>query len=412
MAPFLVLLVASTCLADKFNHYKYGELKGFRLIDSIPYSILKSNIPGNVKRTYSTILANSSKEEVAEIDLRFRVHSRTTQKLVYNGPTFTIKDFANITFNHGGSLLPACLGRISSPVVLDYPGKYWTPDTYDMLEVTAIRTFKGPQDLHDLGHLFSKFNYIKESEAMAILKKDPSLCKTQNLAGLTAGHVMIMTQHPQAIEFVLKNGGSISKPTRIGMNMMDFASLSSFPDTIEYIVKKGGNVNQIEPEATPLIRAASVGNMIGVKWMLAHGAKPDLEIGNGNIPAHAAIYAGYPEVLTALVKAGAKPKGFNRFGLSWMHAATGNVNMFNIVKKYGISFDVVNPQNGMTPLLYSVSSGRFWSIRWLLQHGANPNVKDKQGKSIYDYAKKTNTLNTDRFLRQEVETFSTYRQKK
>ena len=404
-------LTGATSFADRFNHYKVGQLKGFTVLSAGGHALLESKIPGNVKRSFSATFANFSQEEVAEIDLHLHISSFATGKTTYDGPSITVKEFSINLFAHRGSLLPACKGSLSTPVVQDYPGRFWTTDTVDTLTITEIRTYKGTQDYHDLGHLFTKFNFIKEPEALAILKKDPSICRSQESSGLTAGHMMIVTQHPAAIEFVLKNGGSIVKPTKDGTTMMDFAAMSDFPDTIDYIVKKGGNINQQDKNSTPLIRAASIGNLAGVKWMLAHGAKADLEVTNGNNPAHAAIGGGYPEILKALVQAGASPKGLTKLGFSWMHAATANANMLPYVAKYGIPIDIVNPQSGMTPLFYSVALGRKWATRWLLQHGANPDIVDKRGKTMYDYAKRLNTLNTDRFVREEVKKYSTYKKK-
>jgi hypothetical protein len=65
----------------------------------------------------------------------------------------------------------------------------------------------------------------------------------------------------------------------------------------------------------------------------------------------------------------------------------------------------------MTPLFYSVALGRHYSSVWLLQHGANPETKDKRGKTMYDYAKRLNTLNSDRYVRDLVKTYSTYKKK-
>ena len=406
-----IVFTSAACHADNFNHYKPGQLKGLSAPTVRYVSLVKSNIPGNVVRNFQAIFTNLSKEEVAEIDLHFHAYSRSTGKTIYDGPTVTFRNFENNPFKHRGSLLPRCTGITMTPFAQDYPGMYWTTDTIDAIVVNEVRTYKGPQNYHDLGHLFAKFNSINEAEALAILKKDPSICRTQERTGLTAGDIMIMTQHPAEIDFVVKNGGLIWKPTRDGMTMMDFASFSEFTDTIEYVVKKGGNVNQLDKASSPLIRAAWIGNLTGVKWMLAHGAKPDLEVANGSIPAHAAIGAGSPEILKALVKAGANPKALTKTGFSWMHAATANTQMLPIVAKYGIPIDIVNPRSGMTPLFYSVALGQFWSTRWLLQHGANPDIVDKKGKTMYDYAKRRTTLNTDRFFREEVKNYSTYKKK-
>ncbi len=407
----LVALSPSFCLADKFNHYQLDKLKGFRLEAFGAIGLKKSKNPQNVVRDFQANFINYSKEEIAEIDLHLVVKLRSTGKTVFEGKIYTMKDFGNELFPHRGSLLPYNKGRIAKPFTYDYPGKFWTTDTIDYLDISDIRTFKGPQNLHDIGHLFSKFNFIKPSEALEIVKKDPSICKGINSFGVTAGHVAIMTQNPEVIESFLAHGAVIAKPSQSGMNTLEFAALSDLPETIEYVVNKhGGKLNEIGA-STPLYRATVIGNLTGVKWMLAHGASPTLEPSSGNSPSFGAIHGGYPEILKELVKAGVDPKALNKDGFSWMHAATSQPSMLGAVAKYGIPVDVVNPKSGMTPLIYSVILRRSTATTWLLKHGANPDAKDNKGQTIFDYVKKNNTLHTDMWLREEVKKISTYGKK-
>ena len=119
-------LTGATSFADRFNHYKVGQLKGFTVLSAGGHALLESKIPGNVKRSFSATFANFSQEEVAEIDLHLHISSFATGKTTYDGPSITVKEFSINLFAHRGSLLPACKGSLSTPVVQDYPGRFWT----------------------------------------------------------------------------------------------------------------------------------------------------------------------------------------------------------------------------------------------------------------------------------------------
>ena len=53
----------------------------------------------------------------------------------------------------------------------------------------------------------------------------------------------------------------------------------------------------------------------------------------------------------------------------------------------------VDKQNdyGSTPLIYAASNGKIEVVKELLKAGANKKLKDKRGRTAYDYARKEET---------------------
>ncbi len=164
----------------------------------------------------------------------------------------------------------------------------------------------------------------------------------------------------------------------------DFAS-------IRLLVEKGVNVNAADPAGrTPLMFAAGNGNLRAVEYLLTHGADVNavsaeksetvkngpIALGNLTALMMAAPAAG-PDVLKALLDAGAK------------------VNALDVRK--------------MNALMLAIASDHAdaRSVRLLLDRGADPALKDRDGQSALDWARKFNAPAILRELglpRQKVET--------
>ena len=79
--------------------------------------------------------------------------------------------------------------------------------------------------------------------------------------------------------------------------------------------------------------------------------------------------------------------------------------MYNILLGYGLTVDDCD-ETGMTPLMYAFKSGVAEGIPWLLKHGADPDRKDKQGRSARDYANPKRKPRSDRILKDDARLYS------
>jgi ankyrin repeat protein len=149
--------------------------------------------------------------------------------------------------------------------------------------------------------------------------------------------------------------------------------------------------------------AIMMGNIVTCRWLLAHHANPNAVDAYKLPVAEYAIDYGQPQMLDALVKAGANRRYHDPNGYGWMHyAVRQNYYLLDRVLSYGLSVDDRDGKGGMTPLMMSAQFGVKPASLWLLKHGANPNLKDKLGRDCFELSKQGNTLHTDRFFRDIV----------
>ena len=187
-----------------------------------------------------------------------------------------------------------------------------------------------------------------------------------------------------------------------GGKVIDYAPMNADVRSLEMAVKMYG-VNYVNPFGqVPLTKALFANNSAAVKWLLAHGAKTEIEDKNGTTPAMVAIETGLTDFLDLFVKAGANPHYLNRNGYGWFHMAVYNYNMLPVVLKYKVSIEQMDKKTKVTPFLLACVFGNYPAIEWLVAHGADYKVKDAKGHNGVYFARKTNTLNMDKFYNEAV----------
>jgi uncharacterized protein len=177
------------------------------------------------------------------------------------------------------------------------------------------------------------------------------------------------------------------------------------------LLEKGAPVDG-EPgeQETPLITAASYGDAEVARVLIEAGA--DLEatasqdaggVPGGTALLHAAVF-GMTEVVDVLVEAGARVHGVEEAAAAgdvtgWltpetppdalvralvMSADHQRLDVIDQLIAAGTPVDAVDPVFGGHPLRQAAGNGRPASVRRLLDHGADPNVRDERGRTPLD----------------------------
>lgn len=165
-------------------------------------------------------------------------------------------------------------------------------------------------------------------------------------------------------------------------------------EVVRLLIEYGAKVNRSENvEYGPFHMACSNGNIEIVKLLIDHGAHIDeLDVdffgcnNGGKTPLH---YASNKECIQLLLNHGAKINAKDDEGKTPLHYAYDgdymrlNEECIRLLIKHGAN---INSQDiyGKTPLHYFYSKPDFVMV--LLELGANPTIKDKNGRTALDEA--------------------------
>jgi len=147
---------------------------------------------------------------------------------------------------------------------------------------------------------------------------------------------------------------------------------------IEMIAKKSADVNAAEVDGTtPLIWAANLNDTDLVSRLLKAGAKPNVRNQLGSTPLTEAAFNANNEMIKALLDAGADPNaaGADQQTPLMLIARTSNVAGAKLLLEKGASANVKEAQREQTPLMWAAASSQAAIMRELLAHGAEVDAK-------------------------------------
>jgi len=148
---------------------------------------------------------------------------------------------------------------------------------------------------------------------------------------------------------------------------------------IALLVRSGAKVDGLSAnDETPLIAAASNGNLSNVKLLLKLGAKLEAKDGAGDTALSRAL--GKPEVFRYLLDHHASVKSRNKEGWQPLHnaAALGEIKYVKWLVEAGADVNA-HANNGITPIGCISYDTYFELDEYLMAHGADINMMDDNG---------------------------------
>jgi ankyrin repeat protein len=170
----------------------------------------------------------------------------------------------------------------------------------------------------------------------------------------------------------------------------DFFSAAKMDDAgqITALLKRGLDPNLVEPERgdTGLILALREGSMKVFDVLVnARGTDIEIKARNGDTALMIAAYKGNKQAVDVLLAKGAE---VNRPGWTALHyAAAGGHNdiVQTLLDKYAY-IDAASP-NRTTPIMMAAWGGHIYTVKLLLDEGADATLKNDVGMTAIDFAK-------------------------
>jgi ankyrin repeat protein len=194
----------------------------------------------------------------------------------------------------------------------------------------------------------------------------------------TALHWAAYWNDLEMARLLIRAGADANVQNDLGVTPLLLACTNQVPDVVAELLAAGAHPNGGSFGEAPLIAAAKVGNVGGVKILLTYGADVNASVGSsGQTALMWAAARGHDEVVQVLLENGANVDA--RSAVTSRMVLHGN--------RYSTDGDYDRravrrvPQGGNTPLLFAVRNGQLESVRRLLAAGAKEKDESADGTS-------------------------------
>jgi ankyrin repeat protein len=235
---------------------------------------------------------------------------------------------------------------------------------------------------------------------------------TTRLGGYTALHLAAQAGETAAMGRLIAGGASVGAVTSTGATPLMLAAASGKADAVKLLLEQSADANAAEAAngETALMFAAALDRADAIRELLAHGADPArtskvVDLSGVTAPeetlqntirdaqnAKSASVSGAPRPAPAPAAPGRGVAGVTRSftfneligtqgGLTALHFAArqGGARSVEALVDHGANVNALSPGDRVSPLLIAAVNGQFDIAKFLLAHGADPNLANAGG---------------------------------
>ena len=210
-------------------------------------------------------------------------------------------------------------------------------------------------------------------------------------AGLSAnsktdkGTTLLMMAAPDAekVRLLLARGADAKAKSGSGVDALAIATAYRGTAGSVSALLDAGVPASVRARHSPLVLAAMTGDLENVKLLLAHGADPSPGLSQ-------AVTYGYADVTRALIAAGASATVSESSGINLLHwaALTNHPEVVPALVEAGAQVNATDEFN-YTPLMYAatIDFGDAEVLKALLKAGADPKIRNDKGRTALEQAR-------------------------
>lgn len=354
----------------------------------------------NGEVTVVQMIINRSKYIIDNVSASIVCRQKDNKKILWESATKPVYVFASESNKLRGALMPDNVAYFEIKEVAKV--NLWRTDTYFEVNIKKVYAREEIGDLYDPINMCLWLKTAKLDEIKQKLDSDQVLMKRQAF-GMSVVHFAILMGRTDVLDYLLSKG--------IKLETKDFdtsapilAAQSDSPEMLKKVESLGFSLSKTygPEQISPLQIAVSTYHDTATDWLIAHKVDLNIRDINKTNALFAAASQGNGYAIDQLLKAGADATVYDKFGMNILfYCSTCSDKVAMLIKK-GLKADDTKRKDGMTPLMMAASQQSNLLAIELLKNGADINAKDKAGRTVYDYAKESNTLGTDEFFRDAI----------
>lgn len=218
-----------------------------------------------------------------------------------------------------------------------------------------------------------------------------------------------VTNSIKAARDLLLNGIPINGQDVEGISGLHVAAANGHISLAELLLEEGANIDVANNCGwTPLMHAAQHGQVSMVSLLIRHNASINATNVLGAGALTLAAGGGHHSTVRLLLEAGADI-AVGRFHHTFdpmpltAAATNGHASIILLLLQKGCPVNQAYPTTGTTALMLCAASGHLQAAQALIEHGADPDLKDMCGKTALDIAVACTKMEVAEFLRTKTQ---------